>query len=61
MESLETIEILAKASPRNPNVPIDSKSEYCDSLLVACRCAANGKSTREIPDPLSETLKEDKE
>ena len=46
----------ASASPRNPMVPTDSRSDRLAILLVAWRLSAVGSSARAIPQPLSSTL-----
>ena len=51
----ETEAILANASPRNPNVSIDSRSSIRLTLLVAWRSKASSASSRSMPTPLSET------
>eukprot|EP00957_Ditylum_brightwellii_P040040 3030301-Ditylum_brightwellii.AAC.1 len=55
MESLPTIEALANASPRKPNVRIDFKSSKLHNFDVANRVAASAKSRGCIPIPSSVT------
>ena len=45
----------ASASPLNPSVPIESRSEASRTLLVAWRIKAFGASSRSMPQPLSVT------
>ena len=50
-----TMEALASASPRKPNVCMDLRSSTSTNLEVAKRVHANGKSRGEMPVPLSVT------
>ena len=51
----DTEAIAARASPRNPSVIIPSRSSASFILLVACLRIATGRSSFEIPQPLSVT------
>ena len=54
----ETEDILYKASPLNPKVSIDSKSDSEYILLVECLSKATSTSSSSIPLPLSDTTME---
>ena len=51
----DTEAIAARASPLNPSVKIPSRSSAFFILLVACLRIATGRSSFEIPHPLSVT------
>ena len=53
--SRDTELIAARASPRNPRVPMASRSSSPRILLVAWRDRARGRSSRSMPLPLSRT------
>ncbi len=50
-----TAQMEARASPRNPRVPIWYRSSWARTLLVAWRRKAVGTSSRRMPQPLSVT------
>ena len=52
----ETAAMLGSASPLNPSVAIDPRSDGSTSLLVAKRWKASSASSRAMPTPLSTTL-----
>ena len=54
-ERCATLAIEGRASPRNPCVPIDSRSESARSLEVAWRSSAASASSRDMPWPSSRT------
>ncbi len=47
--------MLGSASPRNPRVPIASRSKTERILLVACRSSESSASSRSMPQPSSNT------
>lgn len=53
IETLETYEIEASASPRKPNVDIRLRSSYSFNFDVANRAQTTGMSPRSMPEPLS--------
>ncbi len=54
-ESRDTAKIAGSASPRNPSVPIASRSLSVRSFDVACRSSASRQSSAGIPRPSSVT------
>ena len=56
MSTCDTEDILYRASPLNPKVSIESKSDSVYILLVECLSKATSTSSDSIPLPLSDTM-----
>ena len=54
-DSRETAKMAGNASPRNPSVPMASRSASVRSFDVACRSSASKQSSGVIPRPSSVT------